>query len=269
MAMDLDQWVLAKWSKAREEDAEKKAASRPVGEAGQSSEPSGPPMDLTRYEGHTPGPWHVAGKPHELCVVNYDAAYIVDRFRLGGWTEAQHLANARLIADAPAILAYARELEGQARRGWDAYHGARERVTELEAEVERLKNGHDTPSGVVHRGGLADIRDGVAEVSVGGAPANGVALIAAERRRQVEKEGWTPEHDDEHADDKLASAAACYAAPKWQRAVTANGVPALWPWDKCWWKPSPDNRIRELAKAGALVAAEIDRLSRHAGKEGT
>jgi hypothetical protein len=40
-----------------------------------------------------------------------------------------------------------------------------------------------------------------------------------------------------------------------------------WPWDKGWWKPTPDNRIRELEKAGALIAAEIDRLQRMEGKE--
>jgi hypothetical protein len=32
------------------------------------------------------------------------------------------------------------------------------------------------------------------------------------------------------------------------------------------WKPTPGNRIRELEKAGALIAAEIDRLSRLEGK---
>ena len=31
-------------------------------------------------------------------------------------------------------------------------------------------------------------------------------------------------------------------------------------WDDTWWKPTPDNRIKELIKAGALIAAEIDRL---------
>lgn len=32
-----------------------------------------------------------------------------------------------------------------------------------------------------------------------------------------------------------------------------------WPWDEEWWKPSLDP-IRNLEKAGALIAAEIDRL---------
>ncbi|MCT5529908.1 hypothetical protein LZL70_30340, partial [Pseudomonas aeruginosa] len=35
--------------------------------------------------------------------------------------------------------------------------------------------------------------------------------VQAERRRQVEAEGWTPEHDDEHSHGQMARAAACYA----------------------------------------------------------
>jgi hypothetical protein len=37
-----------------------------------------------------------------------------------------------------------------------------------------------------------------------------------------------------------------------------SGVPREWPWDSKWWKPG--ERIRELEKAGALIAAEIARL---------
>jgi hypothetical protein len=36
----------------------------------------------------------------------------------------------------------------------------------------------------------------------------------------------------------------------------------FWPWNFKWWKPHPDNRIRDFEKAGALIAAEIDRLLR-------
>jgi hypothetical protein len=39
-------------------------------------------------------------------------------------------------------------------------------------------------------------------------------------------------------------------------------APKHWPWDLNSWKPSPDNRIKELVKAGALVVAEIERLQR-------
>lgn len=40
----------------------------------------------------------------------------------------------------------------------------------------------------------------------------GVADVLAERRRQVEVEGWAPEHDDEYSHGEMAAAAAAYAA---------------------------------------------------------
>lgn len=93
---------------------------------------------------------------------------------------------------------------------------------------------------------------------------NGAELIAQERKRQVEEEGWTPEHDAEHADGALACAAACYAVPAERRDLYLGqhflGHPSTWPWSTDWWKPTPDDRRKELVKAGALIAAEIDRL---------
>ena len=94
----------------------------------------------------------------------------------------------------------------------------------------------------------------------------GIDIIAEERKRQIEEEGWTTEHDAEHTNEALATAAACYALPGTLRHYLYNphikdNVPDFWPWDKEWWKPSPpDDRVKELAKAGALIAAEIDRL---------
>ena len=35
--------------------------------------------------------------------------------------------------------------------------------------------------------------------------------VMAERRRQIESEGWTEEHDDKHVNRELSRAAACYA----------------------------------------------------------
>lgn len=90
----------------------------------------------------------------------------------------------------------------------------------------------------------------------------GADLIAAERRRQVEQEGWTPEHDAEHGDGHLAMAAVCYALPPTERRP--RHVFSFWPWHSSYWKPTPDDRVRELVKAGALIAAEIDRLQAQA-----
>lgn len=76
----------------------------------------------------------------------------------------------------------------------------------------------------------------------------GAELIAQERQRQVEQEGWTPEHDARHVNGELAEAAAAYA----------TGTLSLWPWGLSWWKPK--DRISNLVRAGALIAAEIDRI---------
>jgi hypothetical protein len=94
----------------------------------------------------------------------------------------------------------------------------------------------------------------------------GVELIAAERERQMSHEGWTPEHDDKHTDFELSKAADSYLcaviSPDEEGDENGKSRPAWdWPWDKDWWKPS-DDPVRNLVKAGALIAAEIDRLQR-------
>jgi len=85
---------------------------------------------------------------------------------------------------------------------------------------------------------------------------DGASLVAAERRRHVEVEGWTPEHDASLAPDILALAAICYALPE---QVRGRAILSAWPWAPEFWKPTPDDRVRELVKAGALIVAEIDR----------
>lgn len=93
----------------------------------------------------------------------------------------------------------------------------------------------------------------------------GAELIAEERQRQIEVEGYTKEHDAKHTHGSLASAAICYAIPSEYRKYSycplrKERVPDFWPWGLEYWKPCPKDRIRELVKAGALIAAEIDRL---------
>ncbi|KAB2792847.1 hypothetical protein F9K96_06890 [Brucella anthropi] len=84
--------------------------------------------------------------------------------------------------------------------------------------------------------------------------------VLAERRRQIEAEGWTPEHDDQWRHGALAKAATCYASV---HPVAAS----YWPWDLKWWKPS--DRRRNLVKAAALILAEIERLDRKASEGGS
>ncbi|HGM4825937.1 TPA: hypothetical protein ACKP7E_004918 [Pseudomonas aeruginosa] len=105
------------------------------------------------------------------------------------------------------------------------------------------------------------------------APGNSVPQawldVQAERRRQVEAEGWTPEHDDGHSHGQMARAAACYALAG--SSAPNDGTAALlvslaWPWDEQWWKPSTARR--DLVKACALALAEIERLDRAAATQG-
>ena len=106
----------------------------------------------------------------------------------------------------------------------------------------------------------------------------GVEIIDDERKRQIEKECFYPSHDDHWHDGELSVAAACYALPDRKRRTLStihlgkmmSVVEKIWPWCIEFWKPTPENRIKELAKAGALIAAEIDRLQRlseEGGKE--
>lgn len=104
---------------------------------------------------------------------------------------------------------------------------------------------------------------------------DGAALIAAKRHAVIAK-GRTPEHDDQHVHGELLDAARCYANqgrtwfPEFHHKY-GTGAGALldqgWPW---WtgevpegWRPSGDP-IENLANAGQLIAAEIDRLQRAA-----
>lgn len=84
---------------------------------------------------------------------------------------------------------------------------------------------------------------------------SGVEMILAERRRQIEEEGWTAEHDSQHGHGELANAAAAYALHSTGDGLTAREI---WPFDWEWWKPRAP--IDDLVRAGALIAAEIDRI---------
>lgn len=87
----------------------------------------------------------------------------------------------------------------------------------------------------------------------------GIQLIAAERERQQLSEGWSPEHDDEHTNAALAKRAAELAAIGTDMETIDHGE------DRDQWglvEKHKGDRIRQLEIAGALIAAEIDRLQR-------
>lgn len=95
----------------------------------------------------------------------------------------------------------------------------------------------------------------------------GAALIVKERDRQKREEGYSCEHDDhEHNDNELTAAAGCYIQAVLERGDGLDpeddpAGPDEWPWVDGW-KPKDD--IRDLVRAGALIAAEIDRRLRAA-----
>jgi hypothetical protein len=90
---------------------------------------------------------------------------------------------------------------------------------------------------------------------------SGVDLIAAERQRQISVKGWSAEHDDTHREGELAIEAALWATQDTAEETLRNGMCGNGPHRKS--KP----RIKQLAVAGALIAAEIDRLQRLEGKQ--
>lgn len=93
----------------------------------------------------------------------------------------------------------------------------------------------------------------------------GAELIAKERRRQIHSLGFGPKNDEQYKDNELAKAASSYLATVVSPDEDAEGnlsnsrVTDDWPWDEMWWDPT-DDPIRNLVKAGALIAAQIDRL---------
>lgn len=99
-------------------------------------------------------------------------------------------------------------------------------------------------------------------------PLTGAQMIAAEREAQIEQNGWVAKHDDDHIRAELIDAALAYLRETRYvtRQVAAEQplgerpAPVEWPWALKYWKPA--SRIKMLRKAGALIAAEIDRLLR-------
>jgi len=96
----------------------------------------------------------------------------------------------------------------------------------------------------------------------------GVELIAIERKRQIEELVYDYSNDELYSDEQLAKAGATYALRPGLVSVNydENKKPFLWPWEKKYWKPTPKDRIKELTKAGALMAAQIDWINNERDK---
>lgn len=157
----------------------------------------------------------------------WNASYMVD-FR-GNHPEAEPLYSASQLASLRQELSEARQISpGAHAYGWKI------RAERAESAFAALKEAQTTAA----------------------------TDVLAERRRQIEAEGWTAEHDDEHTGGQLAIAAACYAANRANFMAGRVFFQTGWPWNWEWWKPT--NRRRDLVKAGALILAEIERIDRAA-----
>lgn len=98
---------------------------------------------------------------------------------------------------------------------------------------------------------------------------NFLQLVHEERMRQIDEKHYMPRHDDKYTYE-LSRAAAAYALAEFDRSnfnpqfgFLGDEKPSpVWPWNKAFWKPEPNNRKRELIKAAALLFADFDRISR-------
>lgn len=89
--------------------------------------------------------------------------------------------------------------------------------------------------------------------------------IAAERARQIAKEGWSEQHDDKHDPGELACAGAAYALNAGCVLYPLNGTPLdappeFWMWQVEDWKPKDPRR--DLIRAAALIVAEVEKMDR-------
>lgn len=113
---------------------------------------------------------------------------------------------------------------------------------------------------------IKSLMDAVNQINASGCPTRSVLdEIIAERRRQIEVEGYDEMHDDEHRPGEIASAAAAIAMNVGCVLSGWNGYPKghspdLFPWDEVYWKPKGPRR--DLIIAMALLWAEIDRIDR-------
>lgn len=89
----------------------------------------------------------------------------------------------------------------------------------------------------------------------------GIELIAEERQEQIKKHGWNKKHDAAHVHGELCKVAAILAVVGTDAKVVS---PDEWESGENIWgleEKLKNNPIHRLKVAGALIAAEIDRIN--------
>ena len=92
---------------------------------------------------------------------------------------------------------------------------------------------------------------------------DGIDYIKNERQRQLEYNGELPYTEYDLKERVLVKAAVSYMFVQNHfkcQSETNKMPPVIFPFDRKYWNPNKDNDIMNLAKAGAYIASEIDRL---------
>lgn len=181
------------------------------------------------------------------CEIYADNIAIADFWTFGAG-DSGAAANARRFLAAWNMVALLttpgieRHTPAQVERALIRADGERLEIAGLKAEIDRL-------------------RDQTTEDFKEAQRSNGISCIIAERARQIYDKGYDAAHDDAHADGSIATCAGLIALDDPDLGVddgwedtTAEHVLTKYAGD----------RIRQLSIAGALIAAEIDRLRRAA-----
>lgn len=199
-----------------------------------------------------------AGGPKGVIINRHDAAMV-------DWSRCS-LARENQLADMGVRL---RAVDNGSGLGDDAVRefGWRKQPQHQAMHQQLL----DMLGAIDHQGAAGRIGElvGLELLLNAGGAGRGVTAIAQERRGQIEREGYAPNEDDAYTAGELAQAACAYITWEWSEAHDRDRHLALhWPmgWDLAGFKPK--DRRSDLVRAGALLAAEIDRLDRKAAGHG-
>lgn len=206
-----------------------------------------------------------------------------ERFDAGfkrGFDAAASLKDSTQAAAAPQPVAQGDPMDWPLPCDVTVGHGTMRKGVSLRTLVTRMKVLYEMATGenadrVAHltlakrQHRMAQLRAAMTPAPAYEALSQAAQDVLAERRRQIEVEGWTPEHDDRHNEQSMSIAAACYVLNGTMPTRVGPqrvSLEHLWRWtgwSVTWFKPK--DRRTDLVRAGALILAELERLDRAHG----
>lgn len=99
----------------------------------------------------------------------------------------------------------------------------------------------------------------LSQIEAEGRQSFGVRMISQERGRQIVVHGYDVEHDKKETTNSLLSAAYAYMLASMDGENNNAEAHEHWPWDAEYFHPK--DKKHNLQKAGALIAAAIDKLN--------